>query len=184
MAKAPLLSEPLLRTCRKSLCDRSAVPANAVCLNSRRFAARRAFLGAALTLALTLALALIASADFAAAADDPYVPLATLSPGVTNYVRRSEIDVVFDQNPSQCGLILKNARLIRAHSSCASIIAALQRDDFAIFTNQFGKVFLVPSIVSNLAGTNNGGCRLSFKNGRHVSVNESCARVHDSVNSN
>lgn len=174
------------------MCDRSAMPAKAVRFQAsgRPAPARRAFprtilaliLVLALVLALALALATIGSVDFAGAADDAYVPLATHSPGVSNYVRRSEIDVIFDQNPSQCGLILKNARLIRAHSSCASIIAALQRDDFATFTNQFGKVFIAPANVSNLAGTNNGGCRLSFKNGRHVSVNESCQKVHDFVN--
>jgi hypothetical protein len=128
--------------------------------------------------AFALAFGLFSSAH---AADDRYVVVATHAPGVSHYVLKSEIEAVFDSNPSKCGLILTNAKLIRANEPCASIIKALNRDDFATFTNSFGKVFVDPTFVTNLIGANNGGCRLSLKNGRYVSVNEACAQVHEKV---
>lgn len=113
--------------------------------------------------------------------DDPYIAVATNVPGVSNYILRMDIEVVLDSNPSKCALILTNARYIRAYESCAGILAELKRADFVIFTNNFGKVLVTPTIVTHLTGTNNGGCRVSLQNGRYVFVNETCAAVRKSL---
>lgn len=127
-----------------------------------------------------LALAALCAAQGAAAAQDPYFVLQGHKPGLLNYVRRSEIQAFVDASPAHCIVILSNGDEIRAFQKCSKMTDELNKQNLVTFNTSFGSVLLSPLYIYDLLSSNSG-CRLNLRNGRHVTVNLSCADVHKAL---
>lgn len=121
---------------------------------------------------------LLAKLGTAASEEDPYLAIQANAAGLTNYVRKSEIEAFTDVSAANCILILTTGEEIRVFQKCAPVAAGLNNTNLVSFSNEFGMVFVTPSSLVGLLSTNNAGCRLNLKNRKFVSVNQSCESVH------
>jgi hypothetical protein len=131
--------------------------------------------------AAPLALACLACAPGGAvAAQDPYFVLQGHKPGLSNYVRRSEIQAFVDASPGHCIVILGNGDEIRAFQKCSTMTDELNKDSLVVFATSFGSVLLSPFYIYDLLSSTSG-CRLNLRNGRHVTITIPCAEAHKAL---
>jgi hypothetical protein len=119
--------------------------------------------------------------------EDPFVALATNSPGIFSYVRRQEIEALTDVSPSHCVLLLSPdmsfspRKNVRAFEKCASILEQLQGNNFMSFPAEFGTVSVASHRIAELVWTSNSKCHLTLESGKFVDAKQSCNEVHKTL---